>query len=49
MNKKEVVKQVAEKSGIDIETCRKVIDTLEKVVGEGLADKLKFWKKKNDT
>jgi hypothetical protein len=45
MNKREVIIRVSEKSGVDIEVCEKVLAAFEEVLGEGLAAKLKFWKK----
>lgn len=36
MNKAEIAKKVSERSGIDFQECRKVIDTFEKVLEEEL-------------
>ena len=38
MNKTEITKRVSERSGVDFEECRKVIDTFEKVLEEELSD-----------
>ncbi len=40
MNKADVVGKVSELSGVDAETCIKVMDALEKVIEGGVSDKL---------
>jgi nucleoid DNA-binding protein len=46
MNKTEVLTQVSEKSGIDIDVCEQVIDEFENQFGDILLKKIKF--KKNE-
>ena len=38
MNKTEIARKVSERSGVEFEECRKVIDAFEKVLEEELAD-----------
>ena len=38
MNKTEIARKVSERSGVEFEECRKVIDAFEEVLGEELAD-----------